>query len=219
MKAEKTEIKICGLTSADDARLLNRYGADYAGMVLFYEKSRRNISIGEAENIIHALSPEIKSVAVVVSPDTGQLQAIQQADFDYIQIHGQLAEDVYNEAELPIIRAVNVPNEGLSENWLAECAELAAKEKIAGILFDAGKPGSGKTFDWEQIKNLKSIIQEKGKKLFLAGGLNAENVCDALHAVKPDAVDVSSGVEYRDGDRRGKDPALVENFVRQVRQA
>ena len=81
------QVKICGLTSMDDVHIIEKYGADYAGMVLYYPKSRRNIDINLAAVLVAQLKKsDIKSVAVVVSPDVSQLEAIQNAGFDYIQI-------------------------------------------------------------------------------------------------------------------------------------
>ena len=87
------------------------------------------------------------------------------------------------------------------------------KEKIKGILFDAGKPGSGKTFDWNVIEN----VPVGDKILFLAGGLNEYNVKDALEKIGPDVVDVSSGVEA-DGDTTGKDLVKIKRFADSVRK-
>ena len=81
---------------------------------------------------------------------------------------------------------------------------------IVGFVFDAGEPGSGKTFDWDMLKDIKD-----DKLHILAGGLNPENVAKAIMAVKPDGVDVSSGVEF--ADKLGKDPEKVDDFVNAVR--
>ncbi len=103
------QVKICGLTSMDDVHIIEKYGADYAGMVLYYPKSRRNIDINLAAVLVAQLKKsDIKSVAVVVSPDVSQLEVIQNAGFDYIQIHGELSDDVYNACSVRIIRAVNI---------------------------------------------------------------------------------------------------------------
>lgn len=90
-----------------------------------------------------------------------------------------------------------------------ECQKL---DKVAGILLDAGVPGSGKTFDWNSIKELE--ITEK--KLFLAGGLNSGNVAAAVKCVQPDVVDISSGVEYEDVLIKGKDESKVKAFINAV---
>ena len=187
-------MKICGLTSEADAGLLIKYGADYGGVVVFYPKSKRDITIKEAKIIVDILKKsDIKAVAVTVSPTVEQLYKIQEAGFDYIQIHGTLEKAVYEADTIPIIRAVNI----------------ADNNKVAGILLDAGVPGSGKTFDWNSIKELE--ITEK--KLFLAGGLNSGNVAAAVKCVQPDVVDISSGVEYEDVLIKGKDESKVKAFI------
>ena len=146
------QVKICGLTSMDDVHIIEKYGADYAGMVLYYPKSRRNIDITLAETLATRLKKsDIKTVAVVVSPDVSQLEAIQNAGFDYIQIHGELSDDVYNACSVRIIRAVNIKHQSEEDIYL-ETKRWQSLDKIYGLLFDAGVPGSGKTFDWESLK-------------------------------------------------------------------
>ena len=89
-----TKFKICGLTTCQEAEWVSEAQADYAGMVLFFPKSKRNISVTQAEKIIQALPDEIKSVAVVVSPDTDQIRQLEKAGFDLIQIHGTVLSEV-----------------------------------------------------------------------------------------------------------------------------
>ena len=102
-------MKICGLTSEADAGLLIKYGADYGGVVVFYPKSKRDVTIKEAKIIVDILKKsDIKAVAVTVSPTVEQLYKIQEAGFDYIQIHGTLEKAVYEADTIPIIRAVNI---------------------------------------------------------------------------------------------------------------
>ncbi len=198
------QIKICGLTDVREAEYLNRNHVDYAGIVLFYERSRRNMSPETARPIVRALSPEIKKVAVTVSPSPEQVRQIEEAGFDYVQIHGELAEEVLLGSSLPILRAFNVHN-------IKQYEYYRGFPQIAGYVFDAHEPGSGKAFDWELLRGLP----RDGRLFLLAGGLNAENVARAIRAVQPDGVDVSTGVEYADG--RGKDPARIDAFVRCVR--
>lgn len=101
---------------------------------------------------------DIKSVAVVVSPDVSQLEAIQNAGFDYIQIHGELSDDVYNACSVGIIRAVNIKHQSEEDIYL-ETKRWRSLDKIYGLLFDAGVPGSGKTFDWESLKRRTAVIR------------------------------------------------------------
>lgn len=196
----RTLVKICGLTSCAEAGYLNEYGADFAGMVLFFPKSKRNITLDTAKEIMSALNKNIKTAAVTVSPTKEQILQIQEAGFDYIQIHGSLGGEILETVTIPILKAFNVSDMGDYE-FYHSCP------KVAGYVFDAAEYGSGKTFDWELMKS----VPRDEKLLFLAGGLNADNVGDAVRFVKPDGVDVSSGVEF--SDKSGKDPEKIRRFI------
>lgn len=202
-----TKIKICGLTSPAEARYLNENHVDFAGMVLFFPKSKRNISIEQAMEIMAALDASIKRVAVVVSPSIEQIRQIEAAGFDYVQIHGEIPE-TETEAEaaiaIPILKAFNVSDMDSYEKYHND-------SRIAGYVFDAIEPGSGKTFDWKLVDN----IPRDEKLLLLAGGLNPDNVRMAIEAVHPDGVDVSSGVE--NDDKAGKNPEKIHDFVAAVK--
>lgn len=204
-----TKVKICGLTSPAEARYLNENHVDFAGMVLFFPKSKRNISIEQAMEIMAALDASIKRVAVVVSPSIEQVRQIEAAGFDYVQIHGEIPEtETETEAEaaiaIPILKAFNVSDMGSYEKYHND-------SRIAGYVFDAIEPGSGKTFDWRLVDN----IPRDEKLLLLAGGLNPDNVRIAIEAVHPDGVDVSSGVENDDG--AGKNPQKIHDFVAAIK--
>lgn len=198
-----TKVKICGLTSPAEARYLNENHVDFAGMVLFFPKSKRNISIEQAMEIMAALDASIKRVAVVVSPSIEQIRQIEAAGFDYVQIHGEIPE-TETEAEaaiaIPILKAFNVSDMDSYEKYHND-------SRIAGYVFDAIEPGSGKTFDWKLVDN----IPRDEKLLLLAGGLNPDNVRMAIEAVHPDGVDVSSGVENDNG--AGKNPERIRAFA------
>lgn len=202
-----TKIKICGLTSPAEARYLNENHVDFAGMVLFFPKSKRNISIEQAKEIMAALDASIKRVAVVVSPSIEQVRQIEAAGFDYVQIHGEIPE-TETEAEaaiaIPILKAFNVSDMGSYEKYHND-------SRIAGYVFDAIEPGSGKTFDWKLVDD----IPRDEKLLLLAGGLNPDNVRMAIEAVHPDGVDVSSGVENDNG--AGKNPEMIHDFVAAIK--
>lgn len=198
-----TKVKICGLTSPAEARFLNENHVDFAGMVLFFPKSKRNISIEQAKEIMAALDTSIKRVAVVVSPSIEQIRQIEAAGFDYVQIHGEIPEAEAAIA-IPILKAFNVSDMGSYEKYHND-------SRIAGYVFDAIEPGSGKTFDWRLVDN----IPRDEKLLLLAGGLNPDNVRMAIEAVHPDGVDVSSGVENDDG--AGKNPEKIRAFATAVK--
>lgn len=201
-----TKIKICGLTTPQEAEWVSKSQVDYAGMVLFFPKSKRNITIEQAKKIMKSMLPQIQKVAVVVSPSALQIKEIQKAGFDIVQIHGQVLPEALETLRIPFLRAFNVDN-------MQEWERYEAEPKCIGYVFDAVKPGSGETFDWGSIPNLP----EDGKPYLLAGGLNPDNVGSAVAAMHPYGVDVSSGVERDSGT--GKDPEKMGAFVRAVRGA
>lgn len=206
MKGEKqTMIKVCGLTEIGEAAYLNENKIDFAGFVLFFPKSKRNISIEKAEQIMKALDKNIKKVAVVVSPTDKQLREINGSCFDYIQIHGKIADSILQKAEKPILKAFNIDD-------MNDFDKYSSNEKISGYVFDAAEPGSGKAFDW----NILNKVERDGKLFVLAGGLDQDNVKKAVEVVRPDMVDVSSGVENDNGF--GKDPEKIRSFAEQIRK-
>lgn len=198
------KIKICGLVSADDAALINQFPVDFAGIVLFYPKSRRSRTLQEARDILLALKPGIRKVAVVVSPSLSEIAGIESLGFDYIQIHGELSDEALCSVKLPVLKAFNVDD-------LDQLPRFRGCDAIAGYVFDAPQPGSGKTFDL----TILNALPRDNKLFLLAGGLTPDNVSHAIMRVHPDGVDVSSAVEYT--GRIGKDPKKVADFVRAAR--
>ena len=200
-------IKICGLTDVKEAIYLKENNVDLAGMVLFFEKSKRNISVDKSKDIIKALHPQIKAVAVTVAPTKEQIMEIESAGFDYIQIHGTVTDELINACKIPVLKAFNVEDLDKYNHYLT-------LQNIRGFVFDAGEPGSGKTFDWTMLNDIK---RDSERLYILAGGLNASNVARAIDVVKPDGVDISSGVEYSEKEKPGKDPGKIKEFVEIVR--
>lgn len=199
---KRVMIKICGITKEEEAEYLKKNHVDFAGIVVFYEKSRRCVDIEKARKLISALG-NIKSVAVTVAPTLDEIRKIESAGFDYVQVHKELDEEIINECSIPIFKAFNI-------NDLDGYSRYQVFDRIAGYVFDACVPGSGQTFDW----NLLTSIPRDGKLFFLAGGLNPENVRAAIETVHPDVVDVSTGVEYE--KKGGKDPKRVDRFCQNV---
>ena len=208
------KIKICGLTKPQEAAYLNEVHAAYAGFV-FYEKSKRNITIQRAREIVQQLDPGIQRVAVMVSPDEQMIEQLEEAQlFDILQIHGTLSAQVLKKASLPIWYAVNVADEeeiARQEAVLAQFGEAA--DAIRAIVVDGAKYGGGKVFNWRKSRRLlKAGAQSPpdmglfagGREFVLAGGLQAENVAEGILLFAPDVVDVSSGVEGPDGKDREK---------------
>lgn len=201
-----TKVKICGLKNPTDIKCINTLSPDFAGFVMFFEKSHRNISVQTAQELLALLDKNIKSVAVTVSPTEEQLEQIYNLGFDYVQIHGNITDEVLKNSKTPIIRAINV-------SGTDSLTDLDNYKNVKGILFDSAVPGSGQGFDWTLLKKLPKT----DKMLFLAGGLTADNVAAAICQVHPYAVDVSSGVEL--SDKSGKDYQLVQEFIKNAKSA
>jgi phosphoribosylanthranilate isomerase len=213
-----TEVKICGLRSevALDAALAA--GADYVGFV-FYDRSPRNISPAAARELADRARGRAKVVVLLVDPDDTLLaEVIGAVSPDIVQLHG--AETPARVAEiaqrfgLPVMKAVAVT--GASDVQAA----LAYAGNADRILFDAKAPaddatalpgGNGVAFDWLALAGLEGRID-----YMLAGGLNADNVAEAIRATGAPAVDVSSGVESRPGE---KDPDLIRRFIHAAKTA
>ena len=102
------KVKICGITSAEDIKIVNACKPDFAGFVMFFPKSKRNISPETAKSLIETLDKNVLSVAVTVSPTLEQVKTACDCGFDYIQIHGEVGEDVLSNPYLKVIRAFNV---------------------------------------------------------------------------------------------------------------
>jgi phosphoribosylanthranilate isomerase len=199
------EIKICGLTGIEEAEYLNDAQVDYAGFV-FFEKSKRNVTIEQAVSIKKHLNPQIRSVAVTVSPDAALAAAIEDAGFDILQVHKHLAPEVIEQIRIPVWYAFNVSD----AREISENRQLS--DKIEAIVVDGARYGSGETFDWNSAGVRQNPVFQN-RKFILAGGLNPQNVAEGIRIFHPDIIDVSSGVE----GAAGKDRMKIEAFVRAAR--
>lgn len=195
------KIKICGLSCIEDISYVNGMNIDYAGFI-FAEKSIRKINIKQAHKMKTALSPAIKSVGVFQNEDINKIiKVAQEGIIDIIQLHGSEDNNYINVlkdiTKLQIIKAFK-PTEEI-------------KDSIADyILFDSCFKdkfgGSGKTFDWKLIPDTK-------KRIFLAGGLNINNIEKAIKTVQPYCVDINSGVEINGK----KDHKKIIEIVQKIR--
>ena len=214
-----TWIKICGITNLEDALVAAEAGADAIGFV-FYEKSPRNVSPDTALEISRHLSGKIERVGVFVNQNEDVLcDTGDDAALTAIQMHGDnedphVADLVVSRRPLKVLAGVSMhrPNpEGWAATW--------DSKNVFAFLADSGSPaklgGTGETFDWQASLGALEKIKGLGR-LVLAGGLNPENVDEAIRLTKPWGVDVSSGVEASPGK---KDPEKVRAFIRAVREA
>lgn len=195
------------MTCSQDIEYANELLPEFVGFVLFYPKSKRNIGLEDAVILRRHLSETIYTVAVTVSPTVEQVKQIQEEGFHCIQIHGKMSDEVYETLQIPIFRAFNVTD-------TEQMIQLQDKEKVRGYVFDAKTPGSGKTFDWNLLKN----VDRGDKLLFLAGGIGEHNVKQAIARVNPDVIDVSSAVENPDVNGRcgGKNKEKMRKIIRMV---
>ena len=195
--------KICGITNLSDAQAAAVHGASAIGFI-FYEKSSRAISIEDAKFISGHLSNDISKVGVFVNHDKAFIEeAIHSVSLNIIQLHGDESANFCNQFEVPVLKAVRIKNE----------ASLSVMDQynVAGFLLDTFSNqqygGTGETFDW-------SLINEQiDTPIILSGGLNPDNILDAIDSVNPAAIDVNSGVELSPGKKdHQKINLLFENL-------
>ena len=195
--------KICGITNLSDAQAAAVHGASAIGFI-FYEKSSRAISIEDAKFISRHLSNDISKVGVFVNHDTAFIEeAIRSVSLNIIQLHGDETPGFCNQFDVPVFKAVRIKNE----------ASLSVMDQynVAGFLLDTFSNkqygGTGETFDW-------SLINEQiDTPIILSGGLNPDNILDAIDSVNPAAIDVNSGVELSPGKKdHQKINLLFENL-------
>jgi len=206
---DTTKIKICGLTREEDIEAVNRILPDYIGFV-FFRRSHRFLTLEQAEALKQKLDPRIQAVGVFVDEEKEVVsELLNRGIIDIAQLHGDEDEayiaSLREMTDKPLIRAFQIRSEDPA--FLAETLEKAQRCSADLVLIDSGA-GSGKTFDWR-------ILRDFPRKYFLAGGLDAENVEEAVRRTGAWAVDVSSSVET---DRR-KDEKKIQAFVDAVRRA
>ena len=194
-----TKIKLCGLTRVEDIKMANELFPDFVGFI-FYPKSKRYISPNVAANLKNLLDKKISAVGVFVNEKIENVAEISNI-LDLIQLHGDEDENyistLKNLTGKKIIKAFKVKT--------ADDSQRAKNCRADFILLDSGA-GTGEIFNWQLLKNFE-------REYFLAGGLNIENVADAVKLLKPFAVDVSSGIETGGF----KDAAKMKKFVSTVR--
>ena len=191
-----TKVKICGLSTKGAVEAAVSAGADYIGFV--FAPSKRQVNVEQATELAELTPPNVKKVGVFVSPSRTQLlEAIDKVELDLVQVHGQVADDLFENLPCDSIQAVQVDGEGHVPNSQADY-----------LLFDAPVAGSGQPFDWAQLDTIGLT-----HPFFIAGGLNEDNVVKAIQHFTPYAVDVSSGVET-DGQ---KDHEKIRRFIERVK--
>jgi len=195
------KIKICGLSSPCDIESVNAEKPEYIGFV--FAQSRRKVTRIQAANLRKILSPDIIPIGIFVDETIPNIvPLVSDGIIDIIQLHGSEDEEYIQNlrrlTDKPIIKAIGVQKKEDVQKWSATTADY--------LLLDHTSGGTGKTFDWDLIGEIRNSY-------FLAGGLNPENVTQAIQKTAPYAVDVSSGVETEGK----KDPVKIREFIRRIR--
>ncbi|HJT97566.1 MAG TPA: phosphoribosylanthranilate isomerase [Rhodanobacteraceae bacterium] len=204
----RTRIKFCGIARTDDALQAVELGIDALGFV-FTRASQRFIGITQARAIRTALPPFVTAVALFMDDEPGWIEeVVSVVEPDILQFHGGESDGFASSFSRPYMKAVPMAS-------IANVARhIAAYPGAAGFLFDShargGRGGTGEAFDWSKVP------PANGRAFVLAGGLAAQNVADAVVAMRPYGVDVSTGIESAPGI---KDTAKMHAFVAAVRRA
>ncbi len=193
-------VKICGITSPEDAVMVARAGADYLGFIM--SDSPRQIDPEAARRSIAVLPDSVRAVGVFVNEPLDTVNRLsRQCGFDFVQLQGQESPDYCRNCDAPVLKGIHMGDPG--------SVRRIAEYDVAALLFDTYVPGqaggTGQSFDWRLLQTL-----EHKNPFFLAGGLTPETVGEAIREMSPFGVDVSSGVAY---SARKKDHVLVHQFL------
>lgn len=200
-------VKICGITSVADAAAAVSAGADAIGLV-FYSKSPRAVAIAQAAAIARSVGPFVTVVGLFVDAEAAFVHSVlEQVPLHVLQFHGDESADYCQQFGRPYLKALRMKED------LDVSAAMAKFPSATGILLDAYRPGvpggTGETFDWQRVPAHSSV------PVVLAGGLNPDNVAEAVATTQVYGVDVSGGVEASPGK---KDTDRMMAFVRHAKR-
>ena len=210
----RTRIKICGITSIEDALCAAHAGADAIGLI-FYGASPRAVTVEQATSISNALSPFVSTVALFVNASPHDVDdVLARVRPSILQFHGDEDATYCTQFGIPFLKAIRV-GPGMTTGDLLEYANEF--HTAPAVLLDTLSPGfyggSGEAFDW------RIIPDEMRRRIVLSGGLHPGNVAEAIRTIRPWAVDVSSGVERAGAQKGVKDHAKITMFIEEVRNA
>jgi len=203
-----TQIKICGITNEEDALCAFQCGAAALGFI-FYPPSGRYISPEQARQIINILPQSLVKIGVFVNESAAEVKRIvEYCGLDFVQLHGDESPEYCSQfPAAQIIKAVELKNENdLSHALGYDVAAILVDSRHAGLY-----GGTGKKANWE----LAQCIKNK-KLLILSGGLNGENIKEAIEKIAPHALDINSGVEKSPGKKDHIKLARLFDVVRKV---
>ncbi len=196
-------VKICGITRIEDARSAAESGADAIGLV-FVERSPRCVDIERAHAICRSLPPFVGRVGLFMNtPGEHVRDILDQVPLDWLQFHGNEDTGFCSQFARPWIKAIAMGAGDPVDTAVFDAADALLLDSHGG----GAMGGSGETFDWSRVPKLS-------RPWILAGGLSPDNVGQACRELRPDAVDVSSGVEVRPGVKSDK---LMDEFIKAVK--
>ncbi len=206
-----TKVKICGIKTLEEISFINELDVDYIG--LLFAKSKRQVNIETAKELISALKNDIKVCGVFVDTPVDEINYIaDEVGIDIAQVHKNYTEQMVNAIKIPVWYAVSVKD----ENSIVQANNAINYDNVAGLVTDSHvkgqEGGTGVTFNWDMLKGVKRV-----KPLILAGGLNAENVKAAIGKVNPDVVDISSGVEHTVDGKTAKSKDKIIKLLNEVK--
>jgi phosphoribosylanthranilate isomerase len=198
-------VKICGITTVEDALAAIKSGADALGFV--FAPSPRQVSPERVRSIIRELPPLVTKVGVFVDAGLEEIRHLKAfCKLDLVQLHGAETEHCAEQLGSGVIKAIAVGIERICQEQAYPSTTL-----LLDTYSPSGAGGTGKSFDW-----LLAVSVAKRRPIILAGGLTPENVVEAINTVSPYAVDVSSGVEHAPGR---KNHEKMSSFVRRAKSA
>ncbi|WP_100012219.1 phosphoribosylanthranilate isomerase [Lentibacillus sediminis] len=196
-------VKICGITTREAAKAASEAGADFIGFV--FAPSKRQITPEKAATIAASLPSSVRKVGVFVNEDLEQMiETAEQVGLDVLQLHGDEPAEMIEQLPYPTIKAFPA-----DPAKLADLPDYPSDFYLVDSPFGKNRGGNGTTFDWQMLNSLQLDKQ----KLILAGGLNPENIQEAINQANPACVDVSSGVETN-GE---KDHEKIRRFIDQAK--
>ena len=206
--ATSFQVKICGVTTPEDAEAAVRAGADAIGLN-FWPESKRRVSFEAAARIAAVVPSRVRAVGVFVNADLRTIEhALATVPLSAVQLHGDEPPEFSGQVPAAVVRSLPIS--------AATAFDRARRYPASAFLLDApakGYGGAGQTFDWALAAGARERL---GRPCILAGGLTPENVADAVRRVRPDGVDVASGVESSPGH---KDPEKLRKFIAAAREA
>lgn len=197
-------VKICGLTNLADVQVAIEAGADLVGFI--FAASPRQVTRHQVSAICEQLPADINKVGIFANQSLAEIkEVITNCELDYLQLHGNESPDFCQQFQLPVIKAFRIEDRS--------SLEQLAQYQVDKYLLDTYVPnqlgGTGQTFNWQLAKEA-----QQSREIILAGGLDPSNVAQAVKTVDPWAVDVSSGVETKPGN---KDQKQIKRLVKRVK--